>query len=561
MKTERILQYLVIFVTLGLLLYSVFSTSIYSVEHTDLGLASRLPISYWIGLFLVGVLWFAARNNKYVMTIALAFTFAYLFVVPAVIVKPVWLSNSYYPFGESDLVTAKGNLESRLGPNQQQTLNSYISWPGFIYFASIFQQVTGISATLTLKYFPLLILSICSGLVYLILNLKLKTAYALYGTAFFLVTFWFRQQYFGPPGIGFIFFLLNLFIIFKLFFTDTTKKVTLSTLFFLVFAVTTFTHVLSSFMSVVVLVSVFIAQGFRPQRSRNQPTVLMLFSAGFFLFYNIFLTGAGRGGFFAQVIETFVGVLTSGIRLGLFSEPSRVTGSVAQLLNYRLTLAILAVTAVVAVIGLIAILRTKPWRKHWAFENHIVFWAVFLVFMGVFSVTVEYGPHEAYQRAFMFGSVAFSFFFVTVFSKRPKLLLIILTILFFLNIPAQYGSDSFTLSTQTHLSGSKFVAFYTPDNITCLYDFSLHIRYYNVTKILYFVTLGTQPYTAVPNAKTVANAVNESDYVILSETQKNYFYYYIQENPFSQENLKDSSILTDLNRVYDSSGFTVLGKK
>jgi hypothetical protein len=285
--------------------------------------------------------------------------------------------------------------------------------------------------------------------------------------------------------------------------------------------------------------------------------MLLLFSAGFFLAYNM---TAARG-FFADAIETFYGVFTLGIQLGFLREPSRVSGSAAQLLNYRLTLAIIVITAIAAVVGVITILRSKPWRRHWVFENHVVFYAVFLVFMAIFSVTVEYGPHEAYQRAFMFGSVAFSFFFVTVLSKRPKLLLVILTLLFFLNIPAQYGSDSFTLSTQTHLAGSEFVVFCTPDNITCLYDFSLHMRYYNPQKILNFVTLGTQPYTAVPSTKTIANAVNESDYVILSETQRNYFYYYIQEDPFSQENLKNSSILTDLNRVYDSSGFTVLGKK
>jgi len=222
---------------------------------------------------------------------------------------------------------------------------------------------------------------------------------------------------------------------------------------------------------------------------------------------------------------------------------------------------ILAITAVAAVLGIITILRSKPWRKHYVIENHVVFWVILLVFLGVFAVTAEYGPHEAYQRAFMFGSVAFSFFFATVFAKRPKVLILILTLLFFLNIPAQYGSDSFTLSTEPHLSGSEFLAIYAPNNITCFYDFSLHIRYSNPTKMISFVTLGTQPFTSVPNASAVAAVVRKADYMILSDTQNNYFYYYLQENPLSQENLNKARVLTDLDRVYDSLGFTILGKK
>ena len=76
-----------------------------------------------------------------------------------------------------------------------------------------------------------------------------------------------------------------------------------------------------------------------------------------------------------------------------------------------------------------------------------------------------------------------------------------------------------------------------------------------------FVTLGTQPFTTVPNASAVTAVVRKADFMILSETQNNYFYYYLQENPLSQENLKKTSVLTDLDRVYDSLRFTILGKK
>ena len=184
------------------------------MDPTGLGLASSLPIAFWVGLAALGLLWFFGVKKNWVLGVALVLTVGYLFLAPAVIRDPVWLSNSYYPFGESSLVNSSGHLLDRGG----QPLNSYHDWPLFIYFSSVFTQLTGISVTPLLKYFPIFIISICSILSYFILRMKFDVPQAILGVGIFVASFWFRQQYFGPPGFGFVLFLLSLFDSFEVFF-------------------------------------------------------------------------------------------------------------------------------------------------------------------------------------------------------------------------------------------------------------------------------------------------------------------------------------------------------
>ncbi len=547
-RLTKILQYSVTSLAFLLLAYSIASTQIYFVKATDTGLASRMPMTFWFGLAVLGLVWFVCKKSSRGLAVALALTIGYLFVAPAVIRVPVWLSNSYYPFGESALINSSGHLVDY----PSTTLNSYHYWPSFLYFSSVFVQITGIPDSIIMKYFPLLIMALFGVLVFLILRVKLKASYAIFGAAWLVSSFWLRQQYFGPPAFGYVFFLLNLLLLSKLFFTETTKKKELAALFFISFIVVTLTHVLSAFMSIAALVALYLSHRLAHRRASNVVATLTLSSIAAFLSYNMF----SAPGFFNLASLTFYRIFSFNLELGIFKEPSRVSGSAAQVLNYRSTLAMMLVCGAIAVIPMLLLLKNRLSRKRLSISGYDIFWMIFLLFLGLFAVGAEYGAHEAYQRAFMFGLVPLSYFCVSLLSRKPKVLIVALSILFFLNIPAQYGADSYTLARNPQLSGSKFVAIYTPQNITCFYDFSLEIRYYNPQKQIKFLILASLPFTDVPNASTVNKVLNEADYMIVSDQEINFYYYFLKQSPLDQA--RAIAALNSLNRLYDASSFQLL---
>lgn len=544
LSLTKTLQYSTGFLAFLLLAYSVVSTQIYSVEPADLGLASRMPLAFWGGLAVLCLVWFVWRESNRGLAVALALTVGYLFVAPAIIRVPVWLSNSYYPFGESALINSSGHLVDY----SSTTLNSYHYWPLFLYFSSAFVQITGIPDSVIMKFFPMLIMGLFAVLAYLILKVKLRASYAIFGAAWVVASFWLRQQYFGPPAFGYVFFLLNLLILSRLFFTETTRKKTLAALFLVSFIVATLTHVLSAFMSIAALVALYLSHQLTHRRSSTVVATLTLSSIAVFLSYNMY----SAPGFFKLASLTFYRIFSFSIELGIFKESSRIGGSAAQVLNYRSTLAIMLVCGGIAVLSLLLLLKNRFSGRRLPISGHDFFWMVFLFILGAFAVSAEYGAHEAYQRAFMFGLVPLSYFCVSLLSRKPKIMIIALSLLLFLNIPAQYGADSYTLARSPLLSGSEFFAVYTPQKTTCFYDFSLEIRYYNPQKQLKFLVLGSLPYTEIPNASAVYKVLMEADYVIVSDTQNNFYYYFLRQNPLDQVDLNR------FNRLYDSGSFQLL---
>jgi hypothetical protein len=257
-------------------------------------------------------------------------------------------------------------------------------------------------------------------------------------------------------------------------------------------------------------------------------------------------------GFFNLASLTFYKIFSADIELGIFKEPSRISGSAAQVLNYRSTLAIMLVSAAIAVIPMLVLLKNRFSRKRLPISGYNIFWIILSILLGLFAISAQYGAHEAYQRAFMFGLVPLSYFCISLLSRRPKILIVALIVLLFLNIPAQYGADSYTLARNPQLSGSEFFSTHTPRKIECFYDFSLEIRYYDPLKEVKFLILESLPFTEVPNASSVYEVLNKADYVIVSDAQNNFYYYFLRQNPLDQVDL------SRLNRLYDTVGFQFL---
>lgn len=533
-----------------MLVFSVSSTHLYSVSRYSLGLAGSLPVAFWIGLGSLSLLWFFGTKKNWVLASALILTIAYLFFAPAVIRDPVWLSNSYYPFGESSLINTSGHLVNRVG----ETLNSYHNWPLFIYFSSVFTQLSGVSVTPLLKFFPVFIISACAFITFLILRIRVTVPQALLGAGVLVVSFWFRQQYFGPPGFGYVFFLLGLLVVLKYLFSNDTKNTVLAGLFLLVFVATAFTHFLSTVMLLTFMAVLFISQLILRSQARRKVGILFLLTGVVFLAYNLLFTPV----FFSYLINQLSSLVS--FQGGLVKESARIVGSEAQVFNYRSTLGIVALNIILSAAAVLLILRNKASRGRYLHDPFTLLMIIFLVFLGIFAVFFQYGPHEGYQRALMFALLPVSYLCALTVTKKPKLLVIGIVCLLFLNIPAQYGADSYTLQTKTDLEGAQFIALNAPDNSVVLYDFSLLQRYFEPAKNQSFGVLESLPFTFIPNSTDVLAAASACDYVVVSTTSDNYYYYFTQHTPISDV-LNSGNDSLGFDRVYDSGGFVVLSGK
>jgi len=419
----------------------------------------------------------------------------------------------------------------------------------FLYFASVFKLATNIPEFIILKYFPLLTISLYGVLAFLILRVKLKTSYAIFGVALFLCSFFTRQQYFGPQGIAFILFLLIAFIVSRLFFDEKAgNKGILAGLFVLLFVVITLTHALTSLMTLIIVVAGYLAYRILKKQPPAFAVQLCALSAVFLVAYNMFVAS----NFFNQSVETLSEFLFGGEEPSLLKEPTRIVSSEAQRLNYYASWGIVLLMGVIAAIQVLYLIRNLRLRKKTNDERFSVFMVIWLVLAFLFAVTAVYGSHEAYQRAFMFGLIPIVYLCLNLFAKKPRALSLILVGLLFVNIVALYGSDTYRLEYFESLAGTKFLVDSTPQSISVLYGFWPHIRYQDPLKrVQFFEVRGTLPYTSVPNSTSVQKTLNKAEYIIRSELQRNYYLYFLGEDPLDQVSMDR------FNRVYDNAEFLI----
>jgi hypothetical protein len=525
----------------ALLFYTVASTSVYSISPSSLGLIEVLPLPFWVGLALIGALFYFGRESKYYSAAAFVLLIGYLYATPTLVKEPVWISNSYYPFAEGELITETGHLV----PRSLDILTSYHYWPLFLYFSSILTQLTRIPTDMILKGFPLLTIMLYGCFTYLIIRIRLKPSHAILGSAWLLGSFWLRQQYFGPPGIGFIFFLLIIFVLLKLYFSPTHQRGLLLVLV-LSFVAITLTHSLTTVMTLAVTGALLLVQLLFQKKSL---TILVPILAVYALIVSTYYMLFIPRGFLALMYQNMIESIMQFITKGPLQEGGRVPGSEAQQLSYMSSWAIVGINAAIAGVASVLVLKDVLLKK--AKDYHSIFMILFVAVMGVFGLTISYGAHEGYQRAFMFGLAPLTYLSIRLLRSKPQLICIAIVALAFLNVPAQYGSDTFRLANAEQLEGSSFFAIHAPEDAECLTKFSLEIRYYAPDKHFRFFSIGKLPFTSVPNATTVSQQIEEADYVILSDLLNNYYIYYLSVNPF------DAVDLTESGRIYDNLGFQV----
>lgn len=552
--TKTHVRYFLILLMVTMLIHVVVSTSISSISSDGFGLLERLPITFWIGLTLLALYWPLSMNSRKYQAVGLVLTLLFLFFVPSVVEEPVRISESFYPYGESLLITEYGHLVTPsfasevLGVERSLPLTSYHNWPLFLYLSSAFKLVTGISDYAILKLFPLLIISIYGFLTFLIFKGKIKSQFALIAGALLVTTFFTRQNYFGPQGIAFIFYLLIAWISSLIFFKNTEKKRMLTALFLFVFTIITLTHALTSYIALISLLSVVLALKIKRNALSGKAFKLFLVSSLILLSYNIVITPD----FFYRSTQEVSDLFFGQQDLGLYREAGRIVGSEAQQLNYWSSWAIVITVSFIGALQILSFLYNFLRHKRQSRQEFFLYSIFWLAMIFVFALTGVYGSHEAYQRAFMFGLVPLSFLCLNFLSPKPKVLFLVLGGLLFLSVIAQYGADTYRLASESVLAGTCFFVENTPNNISCLYSFYPHIRYFDPLKTIEYVPIpGLLPFTRYPNSTDVDRAVMSTDFVIRSSIQHNYYMYFLQKDPL------DDADLDSLNRIYDNTYFQV----
>jgi hypothetical protein len=413
--------------------------------------------------------------------------------------------------------------------------------------------VTGLPDFVIVKAFPLFAIASYVLFAALILRIKMRTSYALLGGAWILASFFIRQHYFGPQGFAYIHFLMALLVASWLFFTESGHKSTLTALLLFLLLVTTLTHPLTSLMLLIVMVSAYLTCRFITKKSTTLVFTLCLISVLLWLGYNAYFAT----GFFNLTTENMIDVLFGERSLGIYAESSRLIGSRAMLYNFVASWGTVILGGAIAGLSALRILVRTLRKRGIPDMDYPVFISLLLIMLAVFSFSVEYGEIEAYQRAFMFGLVPLSYLCIDLLAKKNKLIVLLLAVLIFLNIPAQYGSDAYRLATDSTLDGAAFFARYTPEKVNLIARFTLYIRYYDPVKQIAVPSLGIHfPYTSLPNSTSVnrafLEALKQTDYVILSGLEKNFYLFYLGSNPLERINFDDRC-----NRVYDDSRYWV----
>ncbi len=503
-------------ITLILTSITLASTYVTHVDATEWGLVTILPITFWVGLFLLCLLLCLSMRSKNRMTFIFALTILYLFAIPILIKENQGIfSVSYYPSAEGVLLASEGYLTN----GHPAGLMSYHSWPSFLYFVAFITILTDISLPIFVKYFPILTIFLYGILIFSILKIKLNTTQSLLGAIWFLSSFWLNQHYFSPQSMAYIIYLAIFLIIIRMFFGDERllhNHISMKLLIVILFIGLVFMHGLTPLMAFIGVVAIYIVDKFIFQKNQmlNISTIkkICFYLIVIIVSYNIYIAYA----FFEQSLRLQYDVIFGSKEIPIYQEQARISGSIWNLLTYTFDWSIVIINALIAIYAIYLIITSKNVRT-----RYTVFLSVWLFALGLFSLVARYGP-EAPLRAFMFGLIPLSYLSISFLIRKPRILGIIMIILLLLFIPATYGSDTYRVTTTTELKGTGFFVKYFPEDITVLYNGGFYLWYHDPHKKIKILNLGSLPFTSIPNASEIDMIIEKTDYMLYSYLQNNY---------------------------------------
>jgi hypothetical protein len=527
----------------------ITSTYITSFEPSDWGLISRLPSTFWIGLSILGILLFTGKKSKNQTILVSVLIFFYLFAIPVLVLqnKADLLSISYFRSSQIDSLLSHGHLSfDGMTPWDLQ------NWPGFYFIGAFLSSTTGLKTTWFADYFPLLIIALLGIIAYSVLRIKLNNIYSSLGALWVIASFFTGQEYFSPQAIAYILFAGIFLILAKLFFTKTRNSgLSLSILLLFVAAVTT--HLLTSFIILASIMTIYALKETLFRRSHISSffsITMSLLLASIFLIYQAFVINRTFIGITSDLYQQLIVGETHIADVAGISQ-GRTIGSTAYMMEIVGTYSIVLIAGIVAIsailITLVSIMRHK---KEAASES---FWIAWIIIAALFGLSVSYGG-EGIIRAFMFLLLPTCYFAVKYLSKKPAILIVILMLLISIHFPATYTRVNYQYVPESELQGANAFAKFASSNASFFYENNAPMPYSLSDNRTFISIQQNLRVYSTPRSDIVADLVNTAQFVITSNAQNNLYQYFFGFNLLENINFNSNRDL-----LYDNGEFQIFG--
>jgi hypothetical protein len=522
-------------------------TQITQYNANDLGLLTKLPITFWIGLSYLGVLLCIGRKSRLQTIIVVVLICFYLFGIPVLTRenKAEFLGISYFFSSLGTRLLSVGHIEFG-----SIDMLSPLNWPGFFILAGIISAATGLQATVFADYFPLLTIALLGILVYKTLRLQLSILQSSFGALWFVASFWTAQNYFSPQGVAYIIYFAIFFLLAKLFF-ERKQNMAIPVIVLVLFIALVSTHLLTSFVVAGGVIGIYALFRIFPLKRKMVAfysiVTCVLFISIFIAYQALIITKS-----FSGIADLLFSQFSQGdTHLAVISQ-GRTALSPALQLNllgsYGITIINLVIVVTAILITAVLILLHKKEAK-----NNL-FWIAWIIIAGMIGLSVAYGG-EAIIRAFILLLLPASYFAAKFFGRKPRILIFILIIIVFLQIPAHYGNSNYNYVPTSELKGTAFFAKYAPANTVFFYEpglASFGTGRLTGLQLDIVAIVGTH---SLPTSELVNYTIGTVNFILYSSEEKNLYQYFYGFDPLENLSLDDH-----YDRLYDNEGFKIYAR-
>ena len=522
-------------------------TSVTQYNPSDLGLLTKLPITFWIGLSYLVLLLYLGRKSGLRTLVVATLIFFFLFGIPVLVRenKAEYLALSYGFSSQGPQLLHSGRLQF----GALDVLSNF-NWPGFFIFSGVLSGYTGLPVTLFADYFPLLTMSLLGIIAYRTLRLQLDMLSSSFGTLWFIASFWVTQYYFAPQGIAYLLYFAIFLLLAKLFLSK-KQNVVLSLSVLVLFAALVSTHLLTAFAVTCGVVAVYVLSKVFPQNRKMAAfysiTTCILLLSIFLAYQALVITHS-----FSGIIELIYRQLSQGeTQLSVISQGRAYISPALQLQLYG-SYGITIINGIIAAIAfLITALGILLHRREGRGD---LFWIAWIILAVLIGVTIFYGG-EVIQRAFILMLLPTSYFAAKFFSKKPRVMVLVLIAIVFLQIPAHYSWENWVYVPTSEIKGTGFYQTHAPSNAWFLYESDIGSFDAGFNGVLRSIALVT-PRGSIPDFKVINNIAGQAEFIISSNEMKNFYQFFYGVNL-----LENLSLIEKYNILYDNEAFQIYARQ
>lgn len=432
--SSPLISLLLTLTSLGLLVLLWSTSRITSFEGSEiLGLASRLPSYYWVGLTcIVSTLFLTTsthfENREKTFLLQLFILSIYLYGLPSLIEENPYFYDSWLHTSGSVAITNQGSFH--------QSINYYAyDYPGFFIMGAIISMITAASPLSLAKFFPFVFIIPFVLISYTFLRNVLGKQHAKIPMIFLISGFlWVAPKHYCPNSIGFVLFLLAFYLLFK------KKNLKEAALFLLIVSVITITHPVSMLFLVIIAGSLHLLST-RTKRFNAHEQNLTQWSILYILVvwacWNTFNTKVIFHNVISIVANFFTRVANYLTIERLFE---RVGSGPAQVLSVNLKIVYSAIYVCVGLIGLLNGLLNHE-RRNSPYLKSLVVWFICSSLFGF--VTGFFQGGQLYERVLLYGFIPLSTFSAFGCKTKHLKVFLILSVLIgtHLSIYATYANE------------------------------------------------------------------------------------------------------------------------